>query len=437
MGVSVEHEDPFWSRLVDEVASRVADQLATEVQRLLTETRGSGPWLTTAQAIKYTGLPDGTFRKLAACGKIPSHGGRSKIFYRPEIDQALLSSAGLYRGRSSVERASGRWPRKAKLVRSRAGAVSVRRRVVGLRDPKGQRTAQWLKLGDVGVQEARRLRDEFAYRLNTGQASTACAPAHRPRSAGRLVRSSGRASRRPTSCVRAPSPPTRTASAFTSRPCSAAASSDRSRRMTSSTGTRPSAAPAPRPGPIRARWMGVRGLFGYAARTGLIATNPCDLLDASRASKTGKSQAALSHHRRRSGPSCDRASGEGLDRRPAAAVLGPAGVRGARARRGATSTSLRQVMRVRHQMSRKGERYRSRPTPDAGTSSSWTNWRSACASVGSPPASHSDDDLVLGNGRRQNAWATPGCSEPSQMPPKPPSCAASRRTHAATHSPAS
>lgn len=95
MGVSFDHGDPFWSRLVDEVASRVADQLATEVGKLLAETRGPGPWLTTAEAIKYTGLPDGTFRKLAACGKIPSHGGRSKIFYRPEVDQALLSSAGL------------------------------------------------------------------------------------------------------------------------------------------------------------------------------------------------------------------------------------------------------------------------------------------------------------------------------------------------------
>jgi excisionase family DNA binding protein len=95
MGVSFDHGDPLWSRLVDEVVSRVADQLATEVGKLLAETQGPGPWLTTAEAIKYTGLPDGTFRKLAACGKIPSHGGRSKIFYRPEIDQALLSSAGL------------------------------------------------------------------------------------------------------------------------------------------------------------------------------------------------------------------------------------------------------------------------------------------------------------------------------------------------------
>ena len=35
--------------------------------------------------------------------------------------------------------------------------------------PKGQRVARWLRLGDVGIQEARRLRDEFAYKLNAGQ----------------------------------------------------------------------------------------------------------------------------------------------------------------------------------------------------------------------------------------------------------------------------
>ena len=95
MASSFDDADPFWSRLVDDLASRVADRLASELGKLVDETRGPGPWLTTAEAIKYTGLPEGTFRKLAACGKIPSHGGRSKLFYRPEIDQALLSSAGL------------------------------------------------------------------------------------------------------------------------------------------------------------------------------------------------------------------------------------------------------------------------------------------------------------------------------------------------------
>jgi hypothetical protein len=87
--------DPLWSRLIEELAARVADQLASQVAKMVSESHGPGPWLTTAEAIKYTGLPEGTFRKLAACGKIPSHGGRSNIFFRPEIDQALLSSAGL------------------------------------------------------------------------------------------------------------------------------------------------------------------------------------------------------------------------------------------------------------------------------------------------------------------------------------------------------
>jgi hypothetical protein len=66
------------------------------MERLVADAGGlTSPWLTTAQAIAYSGLPEGTFRKLAACGKIPSHGGRSKIFYRPEVDQALLSSSGV------------------------------------------------------------------------------------------------------------------------------------------------------------------------------------------------------------------------------------------------------------------------------------------------------------------------------------------------------
>jgi hypothetical protein len=95
VGASFDQPDRLWSRLVEDVASRVADQLAPELVKMVAEGQGPSPWLTTAEALKYTGLPAGTFRKLAACGKTPSHGGRSKIFYRPEIDQALLSSAGL------------------------------------------------------------------------------------------------------------------------------------------------------------------------------------------------------------------------------------------------------------------------------------------------------------------------------------------------------
>jgi integrase len=41
---------------------------------------------------------------------------------------------------------------------------------------------------------------------------------------------------------------------------------------------------------VRARWMGIRGLFGYAARTGLIVTNPCDLLVRRERPKPGKAK---------------------------------------------------------------------------------------------------------------------------------------------------
>jgi hypothetical protein len=88
--------EEMWRLLTDELAQRVAEHLAPRVAELLSERSSeSSPWLTTRQAITYTGIPEGTFRKLVTCGKIPSHGGRSKIFFRPEIDQALLGFSGL------------------------------------------------------------------------------------------------------------------------------------------------------------------------------------------------------------------------------------------------------------------------------------------------------------------------------------------------------
>jgi excisionase family DNA binding protein len=83
MAANSDLPDPLWGRLIEEFASRVADQLAPQLAKIVSESHGPGPWLTTAEAIKYTGLPDGTFRKLAACGKIPSHGGRSRSFSGP------------------------------------------------------------------------------------------------------------------------------------------------------------------------------------------------------------------------------------------------------------------------------------------------------------------------------------------------------------------
>lgn len=82
--------------LADELAERLAECLAPRLAELISTAPASpSPWLTTSQAVAYTGLPEGTFRKLAACGKIPSHGGRTKIFYRPEVDEALLGYTGI------------------------------------------------------------------------------------------------------------------------------------------------------------------------------------------------------------------------------------------------------------------------------------------------------------------------------------------------------
>jgi excisionase family DNA binding protein len=88
--------EAMWRMLADELAERVAECLAPRLAELVSKgSTPASPWLTTSEAAAYTGLPEGTFRKLAACGKIPSHGGRTKIFYRPEIDEALLGYTGI------------------------------------------------------------------------------------------------------------------------------------------------------------------------------------------------------------------------------------------------------------------------------------------------------------------------------------------------------
>jgi hypothetical protein len=78
--------------LVSELSSRIAPRVAELLDRV---SPTSSPWLTTIEAIEYSRLPEGTFRKLAASGTIPCHGGRAKVFYRPEIDQALLDFRGI------------------------------------------------------------------------------------------------------------------------------------------------------------------------------------------------------------------------------------------------------------------------------------------------------------------------------------------------------
>jgi excisionase family DNA binding protein len=69
--------------LADEVATRVAARLADRIASQ------ASPWMAMDEAIAYTRIPAGTFRKLVAAGRIPSHGGRRKLFHRDELDAAL------------------------------------------------------------------------------------------------------------------------------------------------------------------------------------------------------------------------------------------------------------------------------------------------------------------------------------------------------------
>jgi hypothetical protein len=45
--------------------------------------------MTKAEAVIYSKLPEGTFEKLAASGRMRSHGGRTKVFNRCELDDDL------------------------------------------------------------------------------------------------------------------------------------------------------------------------------------------------------------------------------------------------------------------------------------------------------------------------------------------------------------
>ena len=73
-----------FDRLVDEVATRVAAEIAERIA-----SPPASPWMSMEEAIAYSRVPAGTFRKWVAAGRIPAHGGRRKLFHRDELDAAL------------------------------------------------------------------------------------------------------------------------------------------------------------------------------------------------------------------------------------------------------------------------------------------------------------------------------------------------------------
>jgi excisionase family DNA binding protein len=74
--------EPLVNAIADAVTERVAQQLEQREQ-------AATPWMTTEEAIEYTRIPAGTFRQWSAEGKLPAHGGRTKLYHRAELDRAL------------------------------------------------------------------------------------------------------------------------------------------------------------------------------------------------------------------------------------------------------------------------------------------------------------------------------------------------------------
>lgn len=219
--------------------------------------------------------------------------------------------------------------------------------------PRGQRTARWLRLGDVGLQEARRLRDEFAFKLNAGQIS-ARAPRFTVREAqadwfGHLDELETAGELRPRTVtsykdgVRLHFTPTYGSRQLTSITADDLVDWHESQRWSGAAAWT-----------VRARWMGIRGLFGYAARIGLIASNPCDLLIRRERPKPGKArQRYLTTEEMRT--LLRNASGDGAI---VVALLLFSGLRAAEAL-GLVWGEIDfadQVIRVRYQMSRNGQR---------------------------------------------------------------------------------
>jgi hypothetical protein len=203
--------------------------------------------------------------------------------------------------------------------------------------PKGQRTARWLRLGDIGIQEAQRMRDEFAFKLNAGQApSRARRLTVREVQAG-LVRSSRRARgiRRAAPTYRRLLQGRRPPALHTHvrQPPAGIHHARRSRRL--------ARAPAPF---RRCDLVGSRPLDGDPRTVRIRRANGthCDQslrsAGAARAPEAGKGQAALSDRRGDDRPAPARVWRR-LDRRPAAPVLQACGHQRRSAWSGARSTS--------------------------------------------------------------------------------------------------
>jgi integrase len=217
----------------------------------------------------------------------------------------------------------------------------------------GERRAQWKKIGDVGVQEARRKRDEFAYQVKTGQL-----PATSRRRSVRDLADEWFA--RLDKLEREGELRSRTVTSYKGGIAHHVLPQWRSRDIRSINAEDLVAwherqrASGAADWSICARWMSVRGLLNHATRMGYIPANPCDALTRRERPKPGRPKARfLSESEIRA--VFQHSDG---DARLVHATLIFSGVRVSEAL-GLIWDDIdfkEQVIRVRFQMSRKGER---------------------------------------------------------------------------------
>lgn len=91
--------------LSDGELDEVAELLFERLVPLLQAAPLMSPWMRFEEAVAYSRIPAGTFRRLSAMGLIPSHGGRTRLYRRDEIDEAILSGR-TYLGGPAAESSS-------------------------------------------------------------------------------------------------------------------------------------------------------------------------------------------------------------------------------------------------------------------------------------------------------------------------------------------
>jgi integrase len=178
-------------------------------------------------------------------------------------------------------------PRKHMRVRVERGLYKVGRDYWACATRPGETRAEWLKVGAVGVQEARRRRDAFAFKLKNGEIpSTSRRLTVRQLAAEWLVELEA--------LVLAGKLRPRTLESYRNGIVHHVLPTLGSRLVGSITADdlvkwhaaqRRSGAAA---WTLRARWVALRGLLGYAARNGKIVTNPADLLTRRERPKNGR-----------------------------------------------------------------------------------------------------------------------------------------------------